>query len=170
MASDGLNPNQTISFSRRNLSLLLGLAGLGAGRGAWAQGAGAEHNALPAASSLRDELARALARKSPLVVMASLEGCPHCRVARQSHLVPMWREGLPIVQVDFRSEQPVKDFLGQSRTHDELIKLWRVTLAPTLLFFGPGGREVTPRMEGSYLPDFYRAYLEQRLEQARALL
>jgi hypothetical protein len=43
-------------------------------------------------------------------------------------------------------------------------------MAPTLLFFGPGGREVAERMEGAYLPDFYRAYLEQRLDQARAKL
>ena len=170
MANDDLNSNPTIPLNRRNLMLLLGLMGLGAGLKAWAQGAVAEHNALPAASSLRDELARALARKSPLVVMVSLEGCPHCRVARLSHLVPMWREGLPIVQVDFRSDRKLMDFQGQFRTHDDLIRQWRVTIAPTLLFFGAGGREVAERMEGSYLPDFYRSYLEQRLEHARALL
>lgn len=170
MASDDLSSLQTISFNRRHLSLLLGLTGMGAGRRAWAQGAAAEHNALPVAVSLREELARALARKSPLVVMASLEGCPHCRVARQSHLVPMWREGLPIVQVDFRSDRKLVDFQGQAKTHDDLIRQWRVTIAPTLLFFGSGGREVAERMEGSYLPDFYRSYLEQRLEHARALL
>lgn len=102
--------------------------------------------------------------------MVSLDGCPHCRVARQSHLVPMWREGLPIVQVDFRNDRVLTDFLGQKRSHDEMTRLWRVTVAPTLIFFGPGGREVADRMEGAYLPDFYRSYLEQRLDQARAKL
>ena len=55
-------------------------------------------------------------------------------------------------------------------THEEMIGIWRLTIAPTLLFFGPGAREVAERMEGGYLPDFYRAYLEQRLEVARANL
>lgn len=82
----------------------------------------------------------------------------------------MWREGLPIVQVDFRSDQQVLDFEGKKTTHEALIQRWRVTLAPTLLFFGPGGKELAERMEGAYLPDFYRGYLEQRLEQARARL
>lgn len=148
----------------------MGLASLGWSAPSWAQSGHHEHQALPAAQSLSDELRAALARKSPLVVMASLDGCPHCRVARQSHLLPMWREGLPIVQVDFRHERVLTDFTGQARSHDEMIRTWRVTVAPTLLFFGPGGREVADRMEGAYLPDFYRAYLEQRLAQARAKL
>ena len=67
-------------------------------------------------------------------------------------------------------EQKLLDFQGRSRTHEEMIRTWRLTIAPTLLFFGPGAREVAERMEGGYLPDFYRAYLEQRLEVARANL
>ena len=159
--------------ARRSWLGLIGCAGLavlGWPAVSGAQSPGGHHQSLPPAQSLRDELAAALARKSPLVVMVSLEGCPHCRVARQSHLVPMWREGLPIVQVDFRNERVLTDFLGQKRSHDEMTRLWRVTVAPTLLFFGPGGREVAERMEGAYLPDFYRSYLEQRLDQARAKL
>ncbi|MDI9332070.1 MAG: hypothetical protein QM527_12340 [Alphaproteobacteria bacterium] len=166
---------EPIHLDSRRRQVLCGavaLVGLASGS-AWVSAHGAasaEHRSLPAALSLPAELAGALARQSPLVVMASLDGCPHCRVARQSHLLPMWREGLPIVQVDFRSEQQVIDFEGKKTTHDALIQGWRVTLAPTLLFFGPAGREVAPRMEGSYLADFYRGYLEQRLEQARARL
>ena len=158
--------------NRKRFVQSLGWAWLGVSGWVQAQDAhsAADHRSLPAAQSLRDELARALAQNSPLVVMASLEGCPHCRLARQSHLVPMWRDGLPIVQIDFRSDRPVLDFQGQRRTHDELIRVWRLTIAPTLLFFGSGGREVAERMEGGYLPDFYRAYLEQRLEVSRAKL
>jgi thioredoxin-related protein len=156
-------------WSRQRFLLAMGLA--------WASSCGlslaqsghgsADHRSLPAAQSLPDELARALAQKSPLVVMVSLEGCPHCRVARQSHLLPMWRDWLPIVQVDMRSERALTDFQGRVRSHDDMVRQWRVSIAPTLLFFGPAGREVADRMEGGYLPDFYRAYLEQRLAQAR---
>lgn len=125
---------------------------------------------LPVARSLPDELAQALRQGRPLVVMVSLEGCPFCRRARQSHLAPMHREGGVIVQVDMRSPQPVRDFDGQMSTHDALVQRWRVPIAPTLLFFGPGGRELAERMEGAYQPDFYGPYLDERLEKASAAL
>lgn len=55
-------------------------------------------------------------------------------------------------------------------THDQLVRAWRVNVAPTALFFGPGGKEVAERLKGGYIEDFDGAYLEQRLQQARAEL
>lgn len=125
---------------------------------------------LPAAQSLPDELARALKNKQPLIVMVSLDGCVFCRQARQSHLSPMARAGTAIVQVDMRNNQPVLDFAGKLTTHDELTRRWKVSITPTLLFFGPGGKEVAERMEGAYQPDFYGPYLEDRMVQGRKVL
>lgn len=125
---------------------------------------------LPAAQSLPDELARALKNKQPLIVMVSLDGCVFCRQARQSHLSPMALAGTTIVQVDMRNNQPVLDFAGKLTTHDELTRRWKVSITPTLLFFGPGGKEVAERMEGAYLPDFYGPYLEERMAQGRKAL
>jgi hypothetical protein len=122
---------------------------------------------LPAAQSLPDELAKALKNKQPLIVMVSLDGCVFCRQARQSHLSPMQRAGAAIVQVDMRNNQPVLDFAGKLTTHDQLTRQWKVSITPTLLFFGPGGKEVAERMEGAYLPDFYGPYLEERIAQGR---
>lgn len=152
------------SFDRRALCLSLLAAGVAPGL---AQTPAA---VLPAARSLPDELAQALRQGRPLVVMVSLDGCPFCRMARQSHLSPMHREGGAIVQVDMRSAQPVRDFDGQMVTHDALIQRWRIPIAPTLLFFGPGGREVAERMEGAYQPDFYGPYLDDRLDKARVAI
>jgi len=125
---------------------------------------------LPTPQSLQDELAKALLEKQPLIVMVSLDGCPFCRVARRSHLVPMQKMGMPIVQLDMRNSQPVLDFQGRMTTHDQLIKHWRISVAPTLLFFGPGAKEIAERMEGGYLPDFYGPYLDERLVKARQTL
>ena len=125
---------------------------------------------LPSAQYLPDELAAALVRRQPLLVMVSLEGCVYCRIARQSHLAPMHRSGQPMVQIDMRSDLRVVDFEGRSTTHDELARRWKIAITPTLLFFGPGAREVADRMEGAYQPDFYGPYLEDRLVQARQRL
>lgn len=127
-------------------------------------------SSLPAAQSLPDALARAIQNKQPLIVMVSLEGCVFCRQARQSHLSPMHKAGTVIVQVDMRSSQPVLDFAGKLITHDQLTRQWKVSITPTLLFFGPNGKEVADRMEGAYLPDFYGPYLEERMVQGRRAL
>jgi thioredoxin-related protein len=118
-----------------------------------------------------DDLKKALAKRSPLIVMVSLEGCPYCQTVRESHLAPLVRrEGLPVVQVDMRSKSPIKDFKGAVVSHDALIRAWGVRVAPTVLFFGPGGEEISERLVGGYIPDFYGAYLDDRLRLARMSL
>jgi hypothetical protein len=127
--------------------------------------------ALPVARSLPDALQQALATGQPLVVMVSLEACPFCRMARENYLYPLHlRSGLPVVQVDMRSPQTLGNFQGQVQTHDAWIRAMNVGVAPTLLFFGRGGSEVVERMTGGYIPDFYGAYLDERLARARARL
>ena len=151
------------SLSRRRW--LSACAVLGIGSGARVE-AHAQEARLPVAQSLPDELKAALARRQPLIVMASLEGCIYCLSARRSHLLPLWRGGQAIVQLDLRSPAAVRDFSGHVTTHDELSRRWNITVTPTLLFIGPGGVELAERMEGGYQPDFYGPYLAQRLESA----
>lgn len=124
---------------------------------------------LPVPASLTDELAAALKKGSPLLVMVSLEGCPFCKVARENYLAPLLRQSnLAIVQIDMRNRQLVQDFNGTSQTQDQLIRGWGIKVAPTVLFFGRGGAEVAERLVGGYIPDFYGAYLDDRLRTARA--
>jgi hypothetical protein len=126
---------------------------------------------LPSTASLVDELALALKVNNPLVVMVSLEGCPFCKIARENYLGPMRvQQGLPVVQIDMRNRLAIKDMKGAATTQDDLIRSWGIKVAPTLLFFGRGGVEVAERMIGGYIPDFYGAYLDERLRVARASL
>lgn len=126
---------------------------------------------LPISASLQQELALAQQLRQPLVVMVSLHGCPFCEAVRSSHLAPMLhRERLPVVQIDLLSRTRTEDFSGNPLTHDELVRKWRVSIAPTVLFFGQAGQEIADRMEGGYLPDFYASYLDDRLAAARRKL
>ena len=125
---------------------------------------------LPSATDLPQALAQALAQGQPLVVMVSLDNCPYCRQVRQSHLGPMWRGGQVVVQIDMQHKESLVDWDGQTRSHGDWVKNRRISVAPTVLFFGPDGREVADRLEGASLPDFYGAYLDQRLAQARQRL
>lgn len=117
--------------------------------------------------SLADALAGALAARLPLVVLASLDGCAFCMEARDAYLGPLRDEqGQPVVQVDLRSNRAIRDYDGKPTTHDALTRAWKIVIAPTVLFIGRGGREVAPRLAGASLPDFYGAYLEERVRQA----
>ncbi len=117
--------------------------------------------------SLAEALEAALASRRPLVVMVSLEGCAFCMEARDAYLGPLRDEqGQSVVQVDLRSPRPIRGADGQLTTHDALTRGWRIVIAPTVLFLGAGGREVAPRLVGASLPDFYGAYLEDRVLRA----
>ena len=122
---------------------------------------------LPAPASLAEALADALRAGRPLVVMASLHGCPFCRVVRDHYLAPLRADtGQPVVQLDTASAQTVRDFNGAPTTHERLLRAWGVIVLPTVLFFGKGGREAAERLVGASIPDFYGAYLEERLRTA----
>jgi thioredoxin-related protein len=115
---------------------------------------------LPPSRSLQDELHQSVSRRHPLVVMVSLDGCPFCKVVRERYLQPLVKEqGLQIVQIDMQSPAETRDFHGTQVTHGQLVKTWGIRVAPTVLFWGPGG---------IYLEDFYQAYLQDRLDHARA--
>ncbi len=154
------------SCTRRAGLRALGLLGCGAALPpAWAAG-----RSLPLSASLPDELARALKAGQPLVVMVSLHGCPWCEQVRNHYLAPMHaQDGLPVVQVDMRSARMTRTASGEAVSHDALVRAWGVKVAPTVLFLGRGGREVADRLVGGST-DFYAAYLDRRLEQARQAL
>ena len=103
-------------------------------------------------------------------MLASTDGCAWCKLVRDNYLEPLRRDqGLQAVQLDLGSRAGLVDFAGGAGTHDELLRRWRVQVAPTLLFFGREGREVAPRLVG-VARDFYGAYLDERLAAARRSL
>ena len=157
----GAGEAASFGLSRRQLLL--------AGGATWASASAfAAPAVLPTPTSLPDELALALKRGEPLLVMVSLVGCPFCHVVRENYLAPMrTQHGLAVVQIDMRNRQTVKNFDGTTLTQDELIRSWSIKVAPSVLFFGRGGVEVAERLLGGYIQDFYGAYLDDRLRLAR---
>jgi hypothetical protein len=163
-----MNASLALPLSRRASlkALTLGALCAGATLPAWPAGKAT----LPLSASLPDELAQALKAGQPLVVMVSLHGCPWCELVRSHYLAPMHtQDGLPVVQVDMRSTRATRAVGGEAMSHDALVRAWGVKVAPTVLFLGRGGREVAERLVGGS-PDFYAAYLDRRLEQARQAL
>jgi hypothetical protein len=152
------------SFLKRRQALqCLGLAVSGAGM----SGVAAAPVVLPSTESLSASLESALQLKQPLVVMVSLQRCSFCKVVRDSYLHPLRESGLQVVQIDMRDSRALLDFDGTPLTQDAWTRKMKIKIAPTVLFFGPKGREIAARLSGAYLPDFYGAYLDEQLTLAR---
>lgn len=128
--------------------------------------------ALPTPASLRGAAQAAAARGEPLVVMTTLTGCPYCDLVRNHHLLPLLREGRVVaVQLDVRDRTSnLQSFGGENTTPAEQLRLWKARFTPTVLFFGPDGRELAERLVGVAVPDFYGDYLDARLAEARSKL
>jgi thioredoxin-related protein len=128
--------------------------------------------ALPTPASLRGAAQAAAARGEPLVVMTTLPGCPYCDLVRNHHLLPMLREGRVVaVQLDVRDRTSnLQGFGGENTTPADQLRLWKARFTPTVLFFGPDGRELAERLVGVAVPDFYGEYLDARLAEARRQL
>ncbi|MEO6659296.1 MAG: thioredoxin fold domain-containing protein [Burkholderiaceae bacterium] len=131
----------------------------------------AEETALPRPASLPEAGRRAALRGRPLVLLISLPSCPYCERIRRSHLLPLQAElGDGVFQIDLGSTRALVDFDGTTRSHAAVARAWKANFAPSVLFFDARGTELAERLVGAGLPDFYGAYLDQRLETARRAL
>lgn len=140
----------------------------------------AAHPTAGSAGELRQMAAESFAAGRPLVVMFSLRGCPWCDALRREHftglIAAQQRLGILAVEIDmtdphaFASPQQARTPASlRADSPRELSRHYRVRLAPTVLFLGPDG-EVAERLVGYGSPDFFGAYLDQRIAQARSAL
>jgi thioredoxin-related protein len=127
---------------------------------------------LTIATSLTRHSAMAKRAGRPLVVMTSLPGCPYCDLVRDHYLSPMaLANEVVAVQLNITDNTAmVEDFDGLARSAKTIAKRWDARFAPTLLFFNNEGVELAERIVGVAVPDFFGAYLEQRLETAKRIL
>ena len=146
-------------MKRRSLAALAGLPMLAWGR----------DSALPVPRSLQQSARTLAARGQPLVLLVSLPGCPYCELVRRSYLMPLLEEeGLQAMQIDVTDERAeLLDFQGRATRQATLARAWKAGFTPTVLFFGVAGEELAERLVGIAVPDFYGAYLAQRLQTSR---
>ena len=172
-----------LSFDRRRLCMHSLLALLGASMLAANPVALATQAPHAPVLSLNLQAREAWRNQRPIVLMFSLPGCPWCDALRREHLngLAAHQETLQIrfLELDMSERRPfLKDSepepsgsagstaWWQLASPADCARALRVRMAPTVLFMGPDG-EVAERLVGYGSPDFYGAYLEQRMTQAR---
>lgn len=132
----------------------------------------AKDTALPVPPSLPQAALAAKAEGQPLVLLVSLPGCVYCELVRRSYLMPLLPDiGLQAWQLNISNDSTALiGFDGKPTTAAAQTKAWKATFTPTVLFLGSQGQELTERLVGIAVPDFYGNYLEQRLTAARKAL
>jgi thioredoxin-related protein len=133
----------------------------------------AEAPNLPFAIDLRADAIEAARTGVPIVLLASLPGCPYCNAVRRSWLLPMQREPVAraiLRQVDLNDARMVRDFDGTLRSQDAIARARGVNFAPVVFILGPGGKLLAEPLRGMLLPDFYGAYLDDAIARGAAAL
>lgn len=126
------------------------------------------------ASNLRREAAETAHHGQPLLILYSRENCPYCEEVRRTWLAPLAREakqsGLKVRQIDQDSDQPLVDFAGKATTHSRFAAAQKISFVPVVAVYGPKGQLLAESIVGVRLRDFYNAYLEMQLDEARTRL
>jgi thiol-disulfide isomerase/thioredoxin len=118
--------------------------------------------------------------RTVVVALFSLPGCPFCEAIRRDQLRHLARDQaaqrVRVVEYDLTDRRPFAGPAARAPAPDSpdspaaLAASLDVRLAPTVAFIGPDGREIAERLVGYSSPDFYGAYLEQRIAQAHERL
>ena len=125
---------------------------------------------LPPVRNLEQSALQAASRHQPLIVMFSLPNCPYCEKLRRTQYRFLARDGYLVQQIEITDRTPVTGFDGRPTSGVELARKFGIKLAPTVLFFGPGGKEVGERIVGAPIEDFYGAFVERALKESSEAL
>mgnify|MGYP006298974327 FL=1 len=129
---------------------------------------------VPLMDDLRDvghDLAVLQERQIPMLLFFHATYCTYCRTVDEEFLQDMaegeaYEGRLLIRRVEIDSDTPEIQWQGTSYTPVEFARLQGVQLVPQVMYFAPDGRQVVDELKGVTVPDFYPAYLDQRLEAA----
>ncbi len=159
------------TLSRRKFSSAIS-GGLGLIALSTSNHAFAKDSALPVPTSLSMVAKQAATKGEPLVLLITLPGCPYCEMVRRSYLLPGRKDdGLQAWQITVNDRAALlTGFDGKATSAAAQAQAWKATFTPTVLFFGPTGQELAERLVGAGIPDFYGAYLDERLLTARKAL
>lgn len=137
----------------------------------------AGRNGLERPASHEAVLREAARERTVVVALFSLPGCPFCEAIRRDQLRHLAREQATqrarVVEYDLTDRRPFAGPAARTPAPDSpaaLAASLDVRLAPTVAFIGPDGKEIAERLVGYSSPDFYGAYLEQRIAQAHERL
>jgi thioredoxin-related protein len=121
------------------------------------------------ARDLRSDAQVAAQYQQPLLLFFTLADCPFCAAARREYIGPMARNPEETARALYREipiEATLIGFDGTPLAARDLAARLGVTIFPTVVLVDGRGRALAPLLAGYTSPDFYGAYLEDRIAAA----
>jgi len=118
----------------------------------------AAQTSIPKLDVLEKQLERTAKQKRPLVLLVTMPGCAWCDLVKQDYLQHLARD---------QDKEGV--FVFETIQGGVELQRYRITMVPTVLFLGPQG-EIAERLIGYGSRDFYGAYLNERIANAKKKL
>lgn len=126
---------------------------------------------MPVATDLRMDAAGG----RPLLLMFGATDCEFCNRLESREFIPLLRSGeyegrIVMRRLDLDESSRVRDFAGKSVSSIQLAASYDARVTPTVLLLDVDGRELSRRLIGPGLADFYGAYLDRAIRKAEATL
>ena len=111
-------------------------------------------------------------RGLPIVLLVSRSDCSYCMVLKDEVLNPMMKsreydDQTLIAELMLDAAEPLRWFDREYEIRDELASRLGTDLTPTLLFLGPDGAELAPRIRGINTPELFGFYVDRAIGTAR---
>ena len=111
-------------------------------------------------------------RRLPIVLLVSRSDCSYCMVLKDEVLNPMMKSGeyddqALIAELMLDAAEPLRWFDREYEVRDELASRLETDLTPTLLFLGPDGTELAPRIRGVNTVELFGFYVDRAIGTAR---
>ncbi len=112
-------------------------------------------------------------RARPILLFVTQPGCPYCDRARRQYLRhmakdPQYTSRALLREVSIAAQ--LTDFDGHRITGQELATRLSIRLFPTIVLVDGTGKLLAPALVGYTVPDFYAAYVEERITSAEKTL
>ena len=111
-------------------------------------------------------------RRLPIVLLVSRSDCSYCMVLKDEVLNPMMKsreyDDLALIaELMLDAAQPLRWFDRDYEVRDDLASRLATDLTPTLLFLGPDGAELAPRIRGINTVELFGFYVDRAIGTAR---
>ena len=123
------------------------------------------------ARDMQAEGGQAGAKQVPILLVVTQEHCPFCHRVKDEILVPMLISGdyqgrVLIRELLIDPGETVRDFQGRQRDAREFAHEYKVWVTPTLLYLGPDGQELRPRILGINTMEMYGYYVDEGIDES----
>ena len=130
-----------------------------------------ESSLIPQLSSLQQVADAAREKGVPILVEFSTPWCQYCDALEEQVLKPLilngkYRDQIIVKKLEVNAYSSIADFDGKSYSSDQISRMYRVSLYPTLVFFNADGEEVSQRIVGITVLEYVAGELEKAIDVA----